>query len=104
LVIYKKAIAAAGAFTKVCSAKELLSPPLTLADEEKLFAAGGGNPGCSGRAGFSTTCVSVPSTGSLMTLFDGSKPPMLAMNNNIAAVAINMAVIVNAIVDRRFNK
>lgn len=77
--------------------------PLT-PDEERLFAAGAGNPGCSGRAGFSTTCVSVPSTGSLMTLFDGSKPPMLAMDNNTtAAVAINTAVIVNAIADLRFN-
>ncbi len=39
-----------------------------------------------------------------MTLFDGSKPPMLANDNNItAAVAINTAVIVNVILDLRFN-
>lgn len=58
----------------------------------------GGNPGCSGRVGFSTACVSVPSTGSVMTVFDGSKPPMLAMYNKTpAALAVNNAVIVNAI-------
>lgn len=73
-------------------------------EEERLLSLPEGNAGCSGGAGFSTACVSVPSTGSLMTLFDGSKPPMLAMDNNIAAVvAINTAVIVNAIANLRFN-
>ena len=97
----QKAIVAIGAFSKVCSAKELLFGP---AVEERLLVEGGGNPGCSGGAGFSTACVSVPSTGSFMALFDGSKPPMLAMDNNTAeAVAINTAVIINAIVDLRFN-
>ena len=39
-----------------------------------------------------------------MTLLDGSKPPMLAMDNNTAAVvATNTPVIINTIVDLRFN-
>jgi hypothetical protein len=97
----KTIIATVGAFTKVCFAKELL---VASAVEGRLLVEGGGNPGCSGSAGFSTACVSVPSTGLLMTLFDGSKPPMLAMDNNIAeAVAINTAVTINAIADLRFN-
>ena len=77
---------------------------MTPKDEERLLSVAEGNPGCWGGAGFSTTCVSVPSTGSLMTLFDGSKPPMLAIANNIApVVAINTAVIADAIADLRFN-
>lgn len=81
---------------------------MTLEGKELLLLlavlAGGGNPGCSGRAGFSTDCVTVPSGGSLIALPDGSKPPMPAMDNNIAAAnATDAKVIAKTIVDLRFN-
>lgn len=76
---------------------------MTPVDQEKLLALGGGNAGCSGLAGFSTACVSVPSGGSLMTLLDGSKPPMLAMYNNMAAAVMATAEAVNATAYVRFN-
>jgi hypothetical protein len=79
---------------------------LTPAEEERLLAVGEGNAECRGGAGLSTACVSVPSTGSLMTLLDGSKPPMFAMYNSTAAAVaiITAAVTVNTIVDLCFNK
>lgn len=76
---------------------------LTSAEVEKLLALGEGKAGCSGVAGFSTDWVSLPSIGSLMVLLDGSKPPMLAMYNNIAAAAIATAETVKTTADLRFN-
>jgi hypothetical protein len=101
----KRIIAAPGAFAKVRSVKELLLL-LAPADEEKLFAVGEGNAGCSGGAGFSTTFVSVPSVGLLMTLLDKSKLPMLAPDNNIAVVMTTEATTttINTIIDLCFNK
>jgi hypothetical protein len=88
--------------SKVCAVKELLTS--IQEDEERLFLRGGVNPGCSGRAGFSTACVSLPSIGSFTALPERSKPPMPATDNNIAAAdATNAAVTANTIVDLRFN-
>ncbi len=100
----QKTIVAIGSSSKPCAVKESLLSSSIPIDAEKLLLAGGGNAGCSGRAGFSTACVSVPSTGSLTALLDGSKPCMPAMDNNIAAAdTINAPVIANTIVDLLFN-
>lgn len=55
--------------------------------------APGGNAGWLGEAGLSLILVSVPSTGSEMTLFDGSKPPMLAMYSRMPALATATATV-----------
>jgi hypothetical protein len=98
----QETIVTIGGSCKPCTVKaSLLSIP---EDEERLFLAGGGNPGCSARAGFSTACVSVPSTGSLIALLDASKPPMPAIDRNITvADAINAKVVANTIVNLGFN-
>lgn len=104
LVISKKVIAALGAFTKVCSAKELLIIMIDLSRGREIICNGRRKSRMLRRCWVFQPFVSVPSTGSLIDLFDGSKPTMLAMDNNIAAtVAINIAVTVNTIVDLRFN-
>jgi hypothetical protein len=53
----------------------------------------GGNAGCEGGAGLSCIFVSVPSTVSEITLFDGSKPPMLAMYVRMPTLTATMTIV-----------
>ena len=103
-MVRPKAIIAAPEAFEVRSVKELLLL-LAHADEEKSFAVGEGNAGCSGGEGFSTAFVSVPSVGLLMTLLDKSKLPMLASDNNIAvAMTTEQTTTINTIIDLCLNK